>query len=452
MFRIRQTYLLLLLSCLLIASCLSAQVEKILVEKYYVSDSRDASDTTGGYLAAGSVTYRIYIDLAKGSKLLGMYGNSEHAFKISSDSVFFNHKAEGQSFAKDMMKVRLGEGTVALDSWLTLGQCTKNAAKTYIGVPKVQDTDGSFIGGSNNDGGSSSISGGLITHVDSSTRPAVTIADGYCVSPYHYSGWYDNGILDRVTGADSTIFGSLKRGKAFSSNSLYIVSDSVRGFVPDSNQILVAQITTRGKLSFQLNVKIADKSGNVFNCVAVNGSDSLAADVVLTPSLKYPPDPLICGCLDPNYLEYRASYGCPDSTACKTAVVLGCMDPMACNYDPKANVSGPNLCCYPGYCQDRDLSIVCPALGIDEKKKTPQFELYPLPAREFIEIEMQEYSSKEMFYQIYDLYGRLLFERKMEPGANKQSRIDVSFLSSGLYTLRISSAEGYSSGKKFIIE
>ncbi|MEY4593948.1 MAG: hypothetical protein RIQ47_358, partial [Bacteroidota bacterium] len=42
---------------------LRAQVENVIVERYYVSDASDATDTIGGGLAAGSVTYRIYIDL-----------------------------------------------------------------------------------------------------------------------------------------------------------------------------------------------------------------------------------------------------------------------------------------------------------------------------------------------------------------------------------------------------
>jgi len=54
----------------------------------------------------------------------------------------------------------------ALDSWLTLGLATKKAAKTYFGVLKSLDTDGSVIVGSNNDGGSAVIPGGLLSNSD----------------------------------------------------------------------------------------------------------------------------------------------------------------------------------------------------------------------------------------------------------------------------------------------
>ena len=51
---------------------LQAQIEKIIVENYYISDANDATDTTGGQLQAGSKTYRIYIDLKLGSKIKKM--------------------------------------------------------------------------------------------------------------------------------------------------------------------------------------------------------------------------------------------------------------------------------------------------------------------------------------------------------------------------------------------
>src|SRR4051812_13405140 len=94
-----------------------SQVENVFVETYYISDSNDATDTTGGYLEPGTKTYRIYVDLAAGSKLLKIYGDANHALKFSSTENFFNNKADGQSFGKDFSKSRLQENTVALDSW-----------------------------------------------------------------------------------------------------------------------------------------------------------------------------------------------------------------------------------------------------------------------------------------------------------------------------------------------
>ena len=59
-----------------------SQIEKVIVEPYYISDSLDATDTTGGYLQIGSTTYRIYIDLSPGGKLRKIYGDQNHPIKI----------------------------------------------------------------------------------------------------------------------------------------------------------------------------------------------------------------------------------------------------------------------------------------------------------------------------------------------------------------------------------
>ena len=90
-------YLFILFSVLGI-SFLNAQVENIIVEKYYVSDQFDSTDVTGGKLDSGSVTYRIYVDLPKGQKLTQMYGDDAHPFTIKSTDNVFNNTSDGQSF------------------------------------------------------------------------------------------------------------------------------------------------------------------------------------------------------------------------------------------------------------------------------------------------------------------------------------------------------------------
>src|SRR5579871_195977 len=90
----------LLLAIGLIPLSSKAQLRQVIVEKYYVSDANDATDTNcvGGYLPAGSTTYRVYIGLQPGFKLTRIYGNGSHTIKIISDSVFFNNNQDGQSF------------------------------------------------------------------------------------------------------------------------------------------------------------------------------------------------------------------------------------------------------------------------------------------------------------------------------------------------------------------
>ena len=113
-----------------------AQVEKVIVETYYIADANDATDTTGGGIEAETKTYRIYIDLKEGSRLRKIYGDQYHPIIIRSTENFFNNKADGKSFAKDFNKNRFKENTVALDTWLTIGQITNSSSKIYYGILK----------------------------------------------------------------------------------------------------------------------------------------------------------------------------------------------------------------------------------------------------------------------------------------------------------------------------
>jgi hypothetical protein len=152
-------YITVVLFCLslLFSNCVHAQLEKLIVETYYVSDESDSTDVNGGKLDSGSVTYRVYVDMLPGSTLKQIYGDTNHILKIASTAPFFNNVDRGQVFGYDIVSKRLSENTVALDTWLTLGQAAKSASEKYIGVLKNQDTDSSIVGGVNNDGHSNRI-------------------------------------------------------------------------------------------------------------------------------------------------------------------------------------------------------------------------------------------------------------------------------------------------------
>ncbi|MFM7901109.1 MAG: hypothetical protein ACKPAD_03910, partial [Bacteroidota bacterium] len=47
----------------------NAQVSNLSVEKYYVADANDATDTLGNIvLSPGTATYRVFVELVSGSK------------------------------------------------------------------------------------------------------------------------------------------------------------------------------------------------------------------------------------------------------------------------------------------------------------------------------------------------------------------------------------------------
>jgi len=442
---------------------LQAQLEKVIVEKYYVSDNNDATDTTGGtFVKPNSTTYRVYIDLAKGYKLTRIYGNTYHELKISSDSIFFNRNsktADGQTFAYNFNVLRFSEGTVPLDTWLTLGEVTQSnpSGKTYFGVLKRSDKDGTIIGGKNNDGGSANIQGGLLVNNDTAAGIPLTTADGLDTMGVIPAGWFTNGIVDFASGNDSTIFGSIVKSNLFKSNNAVLSNNGVTGVNRDSNQVLVAQLTTQGKLSFELNVEIVDSSGKVtidYVAVADSAADAqqLANNHIPVIQSNWLIFPQPCGCTNPNYFEYNSEYDCLDPTACKTLVILGCMDSLACNYDPKANLNVQSLCCYPGYCNNLDISVVCPVLNVGELNNTTTigFDIFPNPAQNQLNLTITESNNKETGYEIIDMYGRLISKKDIGISAVKSTfQIDVSGFISGLYTIRLIQ-DNSSVVKKFI--
>ena len=416
----------------------NAQLQKVIVEKYYISDANDATDTLGGGLSAGSTTYRIYVDLAPGSILKKIYGDVNHPFSIQSTSPFFHHESDGQTFAKDYVKNRYLEGTVALDSWLTLGQTTKTqASKTYFGMLKNQDVDGSFIGGTNNDGGSELISNGLLSNNDPLAGIPLTQADGMDTMVTIPTSWTNFGVLDFTTGNDSTIFGSLQISNEFTSNNFFLANTGVSGVIADSNQVLVAQLTTTGELSFQLNIEVDVWNGSSMETIRyVSSNDTILSGEVFNPYLIYPST---CGCNNSNYLEFDPNVACLEPGTCITPIIIGCMDTMACNYDAAVNVNMPNLCCYPGKCNNRDIAIVCPAL----RGENFEFLVYPNPSSENFFLDVYSGMANEAIQvEVFNTFGVKVYDNAFAPTTMLTGeKLEFSTHEKGVYHIKVQIGE-----------
>jgi hypothetical protein len=411
-----------------------AQIEKVFVETYYIADANDATDTTGGGIDAGTKTYRIYVDLKPGSRIRKIYGDAYHRLMFSSTEVFFNNKVDGLTFAKDFNRNRFKENTVALDTWLTIGQVSQQSTKTYFAVPKPADRDGSFIGGLNSDGGSAAIAQGLLVNSDTEMGIPLTTADGIDTMLAEPNNWAHYGFQDFATQNDSTIFGSLVPGMSFVSNNAGLINSAgIGGVIRDTNQVLIAQLTTRGELSFEINLEIEQLDG-VFTKIVkyVAKSDTLLEDEALSPFLSYP---FLCGCLDANYLEYKDIYACNFQDSCKTLVVLGCMDTSACNFDPKANYNVSSLCCYPGLCNDRDLTVVCPALASENFN----LSVFPNPSADLINFSFWLKNEQEISYSVQDLFGNEIISLTTagKDQGNVIRSVDIGTLDNGLYLLKV---------------
>jgi len=208
-------------------------LEGIIVEKYYVADEKDIADTSGGSLPKGSVTYRIYVDMKPGYKLQAVYGVTGHDLIIKTTTTFFNNRRGGKT--GDLIDDKaINENTLALDSWLTMGSATKS----HFGVIKADDRDGSVI-----------------------KRATLDKADGLTVNkpPALINYLLDLGFFEDAK-APSLFFANNGSLAAFS---------SVQG-LSDDNKVLIAQLTTNGKLSFELNLQVGTPNCTVENYVARN--------------------------------------------------------------------------------------------------------------------------------------------------------------------------------------
>lgn len=413
------------------------ELEAVRVETYYISDANDATDETGGLLVAGSRTYRVFVDLGEGCSLLALYGDTNHVLSISSTQLFFNNIDRGEVFGHQIPDNRLDENTVALDSWLSLGR----ASNQRFGIEKVDDTDGSIVGGTNNDGGSAGITGGLL--VNAEATPPLTEKDGLLPltgAPAIPPGFFQLG--DDPGGA----FGEETLLSAFATHdfTLGCTSPGVVGATSD-NVVLIAQLTTAGELEFALNLLILRPDGSVARFVA---SDSvLVGEEQVHPQLTYPPQ---CGCTDPDFLEFDPSAACDDGS-CSTLIVFGCMDTLACNFDPDANINIAQLCCYgPSNCNGLDVTVVCPQVGIEEEDPARlSFDLFPNPTRGELRLTIRGASS-ELAFTIMDAAGRLLQRTRLLRGSSDFSHdVDVTGLAPGAYRLVIEGG-GVQVGRFFI--
>ncbi len=217
----------------------SSALEGIIVEKYYVSDSTDIIDTTGGKLPIGSTTYRIFVDMKPGYSLQLVYGNQRQTLCIKTTTTFFNNTYIFALTGYNVDLKEINKNTVALDSWLTMGASTK----LYTGIPLSDDKDGSILTG----------------------RKSLSQADGLT-----------NGTLPyfKEFNLDLNFFNQTKNDSVLcTNNGGWAALNGVKGSTSD-NKVLIAQLTTNGKLSFELNVQLGTPTGGIVKFVSKNPVES----------------------------------------------------------------------------------------------------------------------------------------------------------------------------------
>lgn len=243
-------------------------LEGIIVEKYYVSTKKDnAKKYLSGELPVGSTTYRIYVDMAPGYRFMVAYGAPGHPLEIKSTEPIYNHLDNGAEHPLRIPERSYKKNITALDSWITIGP----AGEAYMGVLKAEDTLKDF-------GNVVPFEKGFLISDKNEMEFPLTKRDGFLRSEgVPKITLYNIDTSVRVLGSETI-------GKTFRiENGAWACMG--RGVVGvdslGSNTVLIAQITTKGTLSYELNLLIGTPEGKSIKYVA---KDALNEEI-LHPAL-----------------------------------------------------------------------------------------------------------------------------------------------------------------------
>lgn len=242
----------------------------ILVERYYVSDTLDSSVSLLPNLPAGSVTYRIFVDMEKGYRFQAVFGSEGHPMRIATSTSFYNHPVHGSNLANLIYDASLPSSTVMLDSWISVGA----ASSVHLGVMKVDDDTVGNIANKRL----------ALSNKDASAGIPLTERDGLkririgAEMPRVTALNIDN-LLHELKNPSS-----LPQGYAFETeNGSWACIGGSSNETDTSNRVLIGQFTTSGDFSFTLNVQLGKPGGGYEQYVA----DRPFGTQLTTPSLKF---------------------------------------------------------------------------------------------------------------------------------------------------------------------
>jgi len=415
-------------------------LECVVVERYYVSNANDtAANPDGGVLPVGSVTYRVYADMLPGYKFQAAYGNASHELRIETSTLFFNNEDRGAT-APTYSKVQASHNTVMLDSWLSVGAaCTgqygilkslddgvANVVNTY--VPQVLQNNDPLAGIP------LTVQDGLIA---GTPEPVTAVGITAEIEVFNNQNDGTNGpVFSTFNGAWSSLNGS---------------------FGPDTidNKVLIAQITTDGNFSFQLNIQIGTPLGGVENYVALNPS---GAEIQL-PCLSYP-QPNILPVVDITSPPNGSIYG--TGTLIPITATASDSDGIVTNVDFFVNgtlvgsdatapysfnwTSSTGQALLTAVATDNNGGQTTSAVDtidiitqIREFASASSVNLFPNPAQEQLTIVIKSSLPKTSgVYTIYDNKGSVVLQKNIGNIVGEYTEnLDVTGFSAGLYLLHV---------------
>jgi hypothetical protein len=230
-------------------------LEGIIVEKYYVSTKKDNSKKhLSGELPVGSTTYRIYVDMAPGCHFISAYGAPNHPLEIKSTEPIFNHLDNGAEHPLRIPERTYKKNITALDSWISIGP----AGEAFMGVLKEADTLKDF-------GTILPFEKGFLLSDKKEMGFALQKRNGFLrTENLPKITLYNVDLSVRVLGSET--IGNLFR---IENGAWACMGNGVSGVDSlGSNTLLIAQITTKGQLSYELNLMLRNADGSVVNYVA----------------------------------------------------------------------------------------------------------------------------------------------------------------------------------------
>lgn len=253
-------------------------LEGIIIEKYYIAGPGDTlCPDSIGCVPTGSITYRIYADLAPVYRLQAIYGVQNHELQISTSTRFYNCPTADGITANDIHPTLLTTGFAMLDSWLSVGA----AALDYQAVLKSEDDTMPSLALMNKQGllqNRNPYAGIPLIERDGmrflKLQPAVSffnMEQDLRIFDYQYASEV-SGLIRTTDGAWASYGGAV-------------------GPQPE-NLVLIAQLTTDGVLSFELNMQLAVPGGGVEKYVArnpVDGETEHSALRFTSAPTKFPP-------------------------------------------------------------------------------------------------------------------------------------------------------------------
>lgn len=110
------------------------------------------------------------------------------------------------------------------------------------------------------------------------------------------------------------------------------------------------------------------------------------------------------------------------------------MDSTACNYDPEVNINSEDLCCFPGKCNNRDISVVCP----EYREYSFDFTVHPNPFNETLYLDVYSGFLEPINCTVYNNFGVIISSKVFPPSLILTNEvIETSSLENGLYQIKV---------------